>query len=98
MTKRYEIDDDGNPLPMSSIQQVVTMKVAFNVPNPTINTSVEREQTRQDVLNALSDLRVPGQELIKDVEVSFDAGKPGERVGLIDFLDVSTGLNQSVEF
>lgn len=97
-TKRYEFDDDGNPLPQPSIQQIVAMKVTFNVPDEKTITPQSQEASRQAVLNALSDLTRPPSPLIDRVEVVFASERAGQQNNVINFRDLSTGLDQSVEF
>ncbi len=75
------------------------MKVAFNVPTPAFNTVQDREATRQDVLATLAELRDPLRPQITNVEVTFEAGdQPGKMKGLINFVDVTSMTNNTVEF
>ncbi len=97
-TKRYEFDDDGNPLQQPSIQQIVTMKLAFNVPDQKAITPQEQEASRQDVLSSLAELTAAPSPLIDRVEVVFSSEGAGEQRNVVNFRDLSTGLDDSVEF
>ena len=97
-TKRYENDDDGNPLPQPSIQQIVAMKVTFNVTIAKTITPQDLEANRQAVLVALEDLSRPPSPEIDRVTVTFASERAGQQANVINFRDLTTGLDQSVEF
>jgi hypothetical protein len=97
-TKRYENDADGNPLSQPSIQQIVALKVTFNVPDEKLITPQSQEASRQAVLQALTDLTAPPSPLIDRVTVTFASERAGLQQNVINFRDLSTGLDQTVEF
>lgn len=98
VSKRYENDSDGNPLPQPSIQQIVALKVTFNVEDAKLITPQDQEASRQAVNAALLDLTKPPSPLIDRVRVSFASEKAGEQKNVINFRDLSTGLDEQVEF
>lgn len=97
-TKRYVNDDDGNPVSQPSIQQIVALKVTFEVPDAKVITPQDQEASRQAVIIALSELTRPPSPLIDRVEVVFDSVLAGQESNVVNFRDLSTGLDESVSF
>lgn len=99
-TKRYVFDEYGNPTSQPSIQQIVAMKVTFNVEDAKLITPQEQEAARQAVLADLADLMKLPSPLIDRVTVTFgsDDDTEGQQKNVINFRDRSTGLDESVEF
>lgn len=97
-TKRYVFDDDGNPTAQPSVQQIVAMKVTFNVEDAKLITPQDQEASRQAVVAELAELTKPPSPLIDRVTVSFASDRPGQQKNVINFRDLSTGLDESVEF
>ncbi len=97
-TKRYEFDDDGIPLSQPSIQQIVAMKVTFNVPDAKLISPQDQEASRQAVIAELADLTKPPSPLIDRVTVIFASERAGSQNNVVNFRDLSTGLDESVDF
>jgi hypothetical protein len=99
-TKRYVLDADGNPESQPTVQQIVAMIVAFNLPNEPLITPDDLESRRQTVVSLLSELTAPPAPLVVRLEVSYvpDEDEAGKVKGVINFQDASTGLDQTVEF
>jgi hypothetical protein len=97
-TGRYVLDDDGNPAAQPSIQQVVAMIVAFNLPDEPLITPDALEARRQAVVALLSDLTAPPAPQITRLEVSYTSDDAGKVIGVINFQDMTTGENETVEF
>lgn len=99
VTRRYENDADGNDLSQPSIQQVVTLIMAFEVEDQFTITPQAQEAARQDILNELAPLTAAPNPEIDNVEIIFDeTGGDSTQKLTIKFRDITTDTNQSVEF
>ena len=97
VTKAYEVDANGNDASQPSIQQIVAMTLAFEVTDPDFITTKDQEQLRKDIVTALLPLSGGSRPSIDRLTVIVASASTGNQKTVVNFRDITTGLDQSVE-
>lgn len=94
-TRRYELDDDGNPEQMPSTRQRVLLRLDFGTGQPPkLISDTGNEQRRKQIIAALQPLVDEGSIRLDSVAVEQTrAGVVEER---IDYTDLATGTDDTV--
>ncbi len=98
VTRRYELDDNGNPLPMPSTAQRVALQLDFAIPSgpPKFIDDTNLELREKQLTAALQTLIAEGA--IRLESVSATEARPGVASSFVDYTDLNTAADDSLEW